>query len=58
MNNLSAKMQKRLDEWKKNIRPVPSAEKVKVGNYVQRKNYCDEVEDPSKSAKPLTEKGK
>lgn len=44
MNNLSAKMQERLDKWKQNALPVKAADKVKgkQPNYLPRKSYGDE----------------
>lgn len=47
MNDLSQKMQERLDKWRKNPQPVPSAEKVRgpQGVYIPRRESGDEYEE-------------
>lgn len=47
MDNLSDQMRSRLEKWRKNTTPVPSAAKVR-GNpqiYIARKDYGDEYEE-------------
>lgn len=44
MSNLSEKMQERLDKWRKNTLPVPSAEKVR-GPVLSRRNGKNDYGD-------------
>lgn len=48
MEKLSQVMQERLDKWRKNLTPVPSAEKAfgkRPSNFVSRKDWGDDVRD-------------
>lgn len=48
-NDLSPKMQERLEKWKANVLPVPSAEKIRskpTGVFVPRhRDYGDDIKD-------------
>lgn len=47
MNDLNVLMQERLDKWRKNPRPVSSAEKIRgpQGIYIPRRDSGDEYEE-------------
>lgn len=51
MNNLSKKMQERLDKWRKNPLPVKSAEKIRTA-YIPRKDKGDIIEKPRGKDEP------
>jgi hypothetical protein len=53
MNNLSQKMQERLNKWRKNTTPVKSVEKIKTA-YIPRKDKGDIYEKPRGKDEPVS----
>ena len=60
MNDLSPEMQARLDKWKANVLPVPSADKIRskpIPSFVSRhRDYGDDIIDIEKKQQEIFKK--